>query len=148
MCKCGCSEAISVPVGPIGPQGPAGECNCDSGLVQFKSIEEIVEAGSFDFVSNTVTSAGDYVIMLEGTAYDTLTSCCTLQVQTFLLKNGVLDTSNTNYSHTLELPASENNKITYTHNAKVTLTTGQTVGFRIITGTTFVDNCSITLFKM
>lgn len=149
MCKCGCSEAVSV---PVGPQGPAGVCECSGNIVGFVSTEEVVPSGVYNFNLPAVTSSGFYLLMFEGTAYSDLEmGLYTIDVITQLINNNVGVTGNTNYSHqTLLTGATDlvNIKNTITHTARVQLTAGNIPGFKITTGATFVDNCSITLYKL
>jgi len=143
--KCGCNVTTITKgeKGDTGAQGPAGN---SGGLVQFKSVEEITPDSTYNFNSDPLTSAGDYIIMFE--ANTGTVPGASAHVETSILKNAVLDTSNVNFFHQLDLTIDNTNRFTYTHTAKVTgLTVGQTIGIRI-EANVFIDNCSITIFKL
>jgi len=135
-------------VGPTGPQGPAGN-NGINYLHAFEILGNTDITAGYNFTS-TVTADGDYILVFQGQTKgitDYLSA-----MSSVLIKNGVLQSGNTNYIQRDTFTAGISNYCTHTHTAKLTgVVAGDIIGYQItgeaFTGDAYSQNASLLILK-
>lgn len=142
MCDCGSTPGCNITALTKGEKGDTGATGA-SAFVGFVSTTTQTLNAAYDLMSAAVVSPGNYIVMLQGQFISSLAADITSR----LYIDAVSQVANDNYQQRDSLVSAE---VTFTHNAKVTLLAGETVGFKIASTdlTSTIDNASLTLIKM
>lgn len=145
--KCCCIKTVSV-TGPRGPKGEKGSPGINgrdgAGVYDVRELGLQAENVSLNYNTNAVSDSADYLVTI--CAYLEVVGMGQIAITTRALKNGVLNTSNSNYEYIVD---STSQKLTYTHSFKISLSSGDTTGFQIVnSATTKLNKGTIVVSKI